>query len=99
MKELGFSQWMMLSGLGMFFIAYFAQLWRKHLAGRDMIMARDTRLYPPEYDSLTKSDRRRLLRIHTWRAVWDTTGKALTIVAALGVLLFVSSIFLATSKA
>ncbi|MCB1456558.1 MAG: hypothetical protein KDJ48_06455 [Nitratireductor sp.] len=99
MKELGFSQWLMLSGLGMFFIAYFAQLWRKHLAARNMIMNRDLRLYPPNYDELTKADRRRLLRIHTWQAVWDTTGKALTLVAALGVLLFVSSIFLATSRA
>ncbi|MEZ5801824.1 MAG: hypothetical protein R3D29_16830 [Nitratireductor sp.] len=99
MKELGFSQWLMLSGLGMFFLAYFAQLWRKHLAGRDMVMNRDPRLYPPNYDQLTKADRRRLLRIHTWREVWDQTGKTLTLVAALGVLLFVTSIFIANSGA
>ena len=51
------------------------RLFRPDLAqaqkGRELITARDKRLYPDNYDQLQKADRKRLYRIHTWQEAWD----------------------------
>lgn len=92
------AQILMLFGLALAFGGYFGLTFRKHQAGREMIQQRDERLYPPDYDQLTKTDRRRLYRIHTWAAVWDPVGKLLAAIALGGVLMFIYSILLATVK-
>ncbi|MFZ1814579.1 MAG: hypothetical protein WBO55_18205 [Rhizobiaceae bacterium] len=98
MSRFDASQIMMLAGMGIFFVAYLALIARKHQAGKQMIMERDARLYPPDYDSLNKADRRRLYRIHTWRAAWDMIGKLLAALAAFGVLLFLTSVVISLGK-
>lgn len=86
------AQALMLFGLVIAFAGYFALTWHKHQKGREMIMAKDERLYPPNYHELKKSDRKRLYRIHTWQKAWDPIGKVYAVVAAIGVAMFLLSL-------
>jgi len=90
------SQFLMLAGLVLAFSGYFALTWHKHKKGREMIMARDRRLYPANYEELKKSDRKRLYRIHTWQEAWDGFGKLYAGISAVGVAMFFYSILLST---
>lgn len=94
MSSMNTSQLLMLAGLVIGFGGYFALVWHKHLKGRTMIINRDQRLYPTNYEQLSKADRRRLYRIHSWREAWDTSGKTLAAVSGFGVVAFVASLFL-----
>ena len=88
------SKLLMLVGLVLAFGGYFALTWHKHKKGRELITARDKRLYPDNYDQLQKSDRKRLYRIHTWQEAWDGTGKLFAAIAISGVAVFLYSIIL-----
>ena len=92
MQHLDFAQTLMLAGLALAFGAYFALTWHKHKKGREMIISKDERLYPDDYDTLTKSDRKRLYRVHSWHEAWDGTGKFLALLSAAGVAMFVASL-------
>ena len=94
MTDLNASQSLMLFGLLIAFASYFALTWHKHQKGREMILSKDKRLYPTNYHELTKSDRKRLYRIHTWKEAWDGMGKVYAIFAAIGVFMFVLSVLL-----
>jgi hypothetical protein len=87
------SQIAMLAGLFLMFGGYFALTWHKYTKGRAMIIARDKRLYPDNYASLQKSDRKRLYRIHTWQEAWDSTGKLYAGISVSGIILFMTSLF------
>jgi hypothetical protein len=92
------SQILMLAGMALAFGGYFALTWHKHQKGRELIMARDKRLYPDNYDQLQKADRKRLYRIHTWQAAWDRAGKLYAAIGISGVAVFLYSIILRASS-
>ena len=98
MELLDFGQKLMVVGLAIGFGGFFALSFRKFLAGRELIIRRDPRLYPPDFDRLTRADRRRLYRIHSWAAAWDIHGKVLAAITAAGVLIFVVSVFVTSGK-
>lgn len=98
METFDLGQKLMVAGLAIGFGGFFALAFRKFLAGRELIIRRDPRLYPPDFDRLTKADRKRLYRIHSWAAAWDIHGKALAAIAALGVLIFILSVFMTAGR-
>lgn len=69
------SQILAIFGIVIAFGGYFALAFHRHKKGREMIAAKDKRLFPPGFDKLSAAERRRLYRRHSWSQTWDVTGK------------------------
>ena len=68
-------QILMILGLVIAFGGYFALEFHRHKKGRDLIAAKDRRLYPPDFEQLSAAERKQLYRTHSWSEAWDLTGK------------------------
>lgn len=69
------SQILALFGIVIAFGGYFALAFHRHKKGREMIAAKDKRLFPPDFDQLSATERRQLYRRHSWSQTWDMTGR------------------------
>lgn len=85
-------QLLMLGGLVAMAACYFAFVSRRHRLGQAMVAARDKRLYPPNFDSLSADERRALYRQHSFAAAWDTTGRILAGGGAWSFLIFIAGL-------
>ena len=85
-------QLLMLGGLVAMAACYFAFVSRRHRLGQAMVAARDKRLSPPNFESLSADERRALYRQHSFAAAWDTTGRILAGGGAWSFLVFIAGL-------
>ena len=79
---------LMIVGLVLGFGCYFAFMHRKDKAGHTMLHAKDKRLFPRNYQTLSNEQRKELYKIHTFKAALDPVGKVLIGFGLIGICIF-----------
>ena len=79
-------QILMILGLVIAFGGYFALEFHRHKKGRDLISAKDRRLFPPNFEQLSPAERKQLYRSHSWSEAWYLTGKVYAGATAFGLI-------------
>ena len=80
------AQILMILGIVIAFGGYFALEFHRHKKGRDLISAKDRRLFPPNFEQLSPAERKQLYRSHSWSEAWDLTGKVYAGATAFGLI-------------